>query len=130
MSFKNKILIAALLVVGFDAAASLFSRRFHFEYTRFMWVSFLIYVLVGYWGAYRRGFVYGMLLGTLAGFVEATIGWYVSRMIGPFVQADIPVLSPLLVATVIIIVTGTAFLFGSIGAVLCSAFGRTKTADA
>src|SRR5260370_42555813 len=130
MSFKNKILIAAAIVVGFDTVASLFSRSFHFEYTRFMWVSFLIYVLVGYWGAYWRGFLYGMLLGTFAGFVEATIGWYVSRMIGPFVQTDIPVLSPLVIAMVIIIVTATAFLFGSIGAVLCSALGRTKTADA
>jgi hypothetical protein len=127
MSFKNKLLIAALLVVGFDTVASLFSRSFQFEYTRFMWISFLIYFLVGYWGAYRKGFVYGMLLGTFAGFVEATIGWYVSRKIGPFVQNDLATLSPLIIAIGIIIATTTAFLFGSIGAGVSSAFGRDKT---
>jgi hypothetical protein len=130
MAFKNKLLFAALLVVGFDAVASLFSRSSHFEYTRFVWVSFLIYVLVGYWGAYRTGFVYGMLLGMFAGFIEATIGWYVSRMIGPFVQNDIPALNPLIVAVAIVIATATAFLFGSVGAGLCTILGQSKTADA
>jgi thiamine transporter ThiT len=130
MSFKTKVLITVLVVVGFDTVASFLSRSFHFEYTRLMWVSFLIYLVVGYWGAHRRGFVYGMLLGTIAGLVDSTIGWFVSRMIGPFLQADIPVLGPLVVAMVIIIVTASAFLFGSVGAVLCKVLGQTKTADA
>jgi hypothetical protein len=130
MSFKTKILVTLFLVVGFDALGSFLSRSFHFEYTRLMWVSFLIYVLVGNWGAHRRGFVYGMLLGTFAGLVDSTIGWFVSRMIGPFLQTDIAVIGPLVVVIVIVVVTATAFLFGSVGAVLCTVFGQTKTADA
>ena len=90
-------------------------------------MSFLIYLVVGYWGAHRRGFTYGMLLGTLAGLADSTVGWTVSRMIGPFLQTDIPSISPLVVA---LVVTASAFLFGSIGAVLCKLYGQTRAADA
>ena len=72
MSFKAKILLTVLAIVGFDAVASFVSRMTKLEYTRLIWVSFLIYVLVGYWGAYRRGFVYGMVLGGLAGLTDST----------------------------------------------------------
>ena len=130
MSFKTKILFAVLAIVSFDGLASFISRITQFEYTRLMWVSFLIYVLVGYWGAYRRGFVYGMALGAVAGLTDSTLGWFVSRMIGPFLQTPAPSLGPVLVAIVIIIVTGSAFVFGSLGAGLCKLLGQTRTADA
>jgi len=130
MPFKTKILITVLVIVGFDTVASFLSSVFQFDYTRLMWLSFLIYVVVGYWGAHRQGFVYGMLLGTFAGLVDSTIGWFVSRMIGPFLRTDIPVLSPVVVAMVIIIVTASAFLFGSVGAALCKVSRQTRAADA
>jgi len=95
-----------------------------------MWLSFLLYVVVGFWGAHRKGFVYGMLLGTFAGLVDSTLGWFVSRMIGPFLRTDIPKLEPLIIAIVIIVVTASAFALGSLGALLCKLLGRTKTADA
>src|SRR5712691_6326933 len=130
MSFKAKILLTVSAIVGLDAVASFVSRMTKFEYTRLMWVSFLIYVLVGYWGAYRRGFVYGMVLGALAGLTDSTMGWFVSRMIGPFLQTPVPSLGPVLVAIVIIIVTASAFVFGSVGAGLCKLVGQTRAADA
>ena len=130
MSFKTKILITLLSIVAFDAIASFLSRAFHVDYSNFMWLSFLLYVVVGFWGAHRQGFVFGMLLGTFAGLVDSTLGWFVSRMIGPFLRTDIPKLEPLIIAIVIIVVTASAFALGSLGALLCKLLGRTKTADA
>ena len=75
MSFNTKILITLLAIVAFDAIASFLSRAFHVDYTNFMWLSLLLYVAVGFWGAHRKGFVYGMLLGTFAGLVDSTLGW-------------------------------------------------------
>jgi len=84
MRFKTKILITLLAIVAFDAIASFLSRAFHVDYTNFIWLSFLLYIAIGFWGAHRKGFVYGMVLGTFAGLVDSTLGWFVSRMVGPF----------------------------------------------
>ena len=130
MSFKTKVLITCLVVIGFDVVASLLSRAFQFEYTNFVWLSFLIYVVIGFWGAFRRGFVYGMLLGSIAGFTDSTAGWFLSRMIGPFIQRKIPPLNPIVIVITIIVVTVLALALGSVGAVLCKLVGQTRTADA
>jgi len=130
MSFKTKILLTLLAIVAFDAIGSFVSRAFQVDYTNFMWLSFLLYVAVGFWGAHRKGFVYGMLLGTFAGLVDSTLGWFASRMIGPFLRTNIPKPEPLIIAIVIIVVTASAFALGSLGALLCKLLGRTKTADA
>jgi len=130
MRFKTKILITLLAIVAFDAIASFLSRAFHVDYTNFIWLSFLLYIAIGFWGAHRKGFVYGMVLGTFAGLVDSTLGWFVSRMVGPFLRTDIPKLEPLIIAIVIIVVTASAFALGSLGALLCKLLGRTKTADA
>jgi hypothetical protein len=55
-----------LAILGFDALASVISRMFLFEYTKFVVGSLLIYVAAGFFGAFRRGFVYGVLLGGIA----------------------------------------------------------------
>jgi len=130
MSFKTKIIATVFGIAAFDAVASFLSRMLQFEYTKLMWVSFLIYVVVGYWGAHRRGFVYGMFLATLAGFSDSTIGWFISRMIGPFLQNPVQSFGPVLVLLTVFIVITLAFVFGSFGAVLCKLLGQTRTADA
>ena len=130
MSFKAKLLVTFLVVVGFDAVASLLSRSLQFDYGNLMWVSFVLYVVIGFWGAYRLGFVYGMLLGTFAGLIDSTAGWFVSRMIGPFLRTGVPTLEPIVIAIVIVVVTASSFALGSLGALVCKLVGRTKTADA
>src|SRR5262249_21421925 len=127
MAFKTKIWLTILVVFGFDAIASILSKGFQFDYTRLRWVSFAIYLAAGYWGAHHRGFTFGMALGGLAGFVDSTIGWFVSRMIGPFIPTRIPSLSPVVVVLVIFTVTANAFFFGLIGAGLCKIFGQTRS---
>jgi hypothetical protein len=126
MAFKSKILITILIVIGFDAVASALSRSFHYDYTRLVWVSFLIYLVVGYWGARNLGITYGVLLGAVAGLADSTIGWFISRMIGPFTKIPIPTLSPAVVAVVILTTTSIGFMFGLIGAGLWRAIGQSK----
>jgi hypothetical protein len=129
MSFKTKALIIFLLVIAFDAIASLLSRLLEFDYTNFMWISFLIYVAVGFWGAFRQGFVYGMVLGAIAGLTDSTVGWSISRMIGPFIHHKMPPLNPIVIVITIVFVTLTAVALGSVGAVLCKLSGQTRTVN-
>jgi hypothetical protein len=130
MSFQTKVLVTCFCIVAFDAVASLLSRIFEFEYIHFIWFSFILYVVIGFWGAFRQGFGYGMLLGTIAGFTDSTIGSFVSWLIGPFIQPKMPPLAVALVAFVIVTVTASGFALGSLGAVLCALLKQTRPADA
>jgi hypothetical protein len=130
MSFKTKILITCFGVIVFDAVASLWSRVFHFEYTRFVVVSLLIYVGAGFFGAFRRGFFYGVLLGGITGFAGATGGWSISQQIGPFTQWPMPPLGVGFIAITIVIVTIVAVLFSTVGALFCTILRQTRMAGA
>jgi thiamine transporter ThiT len=126
MAFRRKILITILIIAGFDTVASMISRSFHYDFSSFAWGSFLIYLAIGYWGARRCGVKYGMSLGALAGLVDSTIGWFISRMIGPFIEMPIPTLTPAVVAPAIVAVTAMGLMFGLIGAGVCKVFGQAK----
>ena len=125
MSFSHKLLITIIAVAGFDAAASVLSRNFRYEYSRFIWISFLIYLVAGYLGGRRRGVKCGMLLGSMAGFIDSTIGWFISRMIGPFTEMTIPTLTLPMIATVVVTTTAIGFVFGMIGACLWKALWQS-----
>jgi hypothetical protein len=128
MTFKGKILVTIAVIVGFDAVASLASRILQFDYTNLVWVSLVIYLAAGYWGAHRRGFLFGLLLGSLAGLADSTIGWWLSTWIRPFSRTGIPPLGLSLQLIVLITVTALGFVFGLVGAGLCKIFGQSKSA--
>jgi hypothetical protein len=128
MSFKDKIMVTSAVTVGFDAVASLASRVFQFDYTNLIWISLVIYVAVGYWGAHRRGFLFGLLLGALAGLADSTIGWWISTWIRPFSRTGIPPLGLSLQLIVLTSVTALGFVFGLIGAGLCKVLRQSKPA--
>lgn len=130
MTFKGKILIIILVIVGFDALVSVLSKLFQFDYTNLVWASFLIYLAAGYWGAHRRGFLFGMLLSALAGLADSTIGWFISMSIRPFTRTGIPPITPSLILIVLISVTAIGIVFGLVGAGLCTIFGQAKPVDA
>lgn len=130
MAFSRKILITTFAVVGFYAVAAVLSRSFRYEYSSFIWTSFLIYLAAGYLGGRRRGIRCGMLLGSMAGFIDSTIGWFISRMIGPFTEMAIPTPSLAVMVAVTITTTAIGFVFGMIGAGLWKAFGQSKTVAA
>jgi len=126
MTFKGKVLVTILMIIGFDVIASLASRFLQFDYTYLVWVSLVIYLTAGYWGAHRRGFLFGLMLGSLAGLADSTIGWWVSTSIRPFSSTEIPPLDSSLQLIVLITVTILGFGFGFVGAGLCKVFGQAK----
>ena len=81
--FIKICIIGVLAVVVFDALGSLASRHFGFPYQNLMVGSFLIYGIVGFAAAKTNGLMYGVLAAGLTGLVDATIGWYISWIIGP-----------------------------------------------
>src|SRR5580765_8814371 len=90
MTFKDKILVTIVVIVAFDAVSSLVSRVFHFDYNNLIGISLVIYVAAGYWGAHLRGFLFGLLLGAVAGLAHATFGWWVSTWIRSFGKTGMP----------------------------------------
>jgi len=128
MTFKKKILITMAVVVGFDVVASLASRLLKFDYANLMLVSLAIYFGAGYWGAHKRGFLFGLLLCTLAGLTDSTIGWWVSTLIRPYSRIGIPALDLSVQFIILIIVTPLAFGIGFVGAGICRILGQTKSA--
>src|SRR6266581_7232186 len=128
MTFKKKILITIAVVVGFDVVASLASRLLQFDYANLILVSLAIYLGAGYWGAHRRGFLFGLLLGALAGLTDSTIGWWVSTLVRPYSRMGIPALDLSLQFIILIIVTPLAFGIGFVGAGICKILGQTKSA--
>jgi hypothetical protein len=77
------LLVGGAAVVAFDALASLASRRFGFAYTSAAIGSWVIYAVVGFFAADSGSIAAAALAGAAMGLVDATLGWYVSRRIGP-----------------------------------------------
>ena len=77
------ILVGGAAVLAFDAAASLASRRFGFAYTSAAAGSWVIYAVVGFLAGRSAGLAVAAPAGAAMGFVDATLGWYVSWQIGP-----------------------------------------------
>jgi hypothetical protein len=130
MAFNRKILITIFAVAGFYVVASALSRGLRYEYSSLIWTSFLIYLAAGYLGGRRRGFKCGMLLGSLAGFIDSTIGWFIARTIGPFTEMASQTPSLAVIATVTITTTAIGFVFGLIGAGLWKTFGQIRSVAA
>jgi hypothetical protein len=128
MSLSHKLLITIIAVAGFYAVASILSTNFRYEYSRLIWTSFIIYLAAGYFGGRRSGIKCGMLLGSMAGFIDSTIGWFVSRMVGPFTEMTISRLSLPTIVMVVFTTTTIGFVFGMIGACLWKALWQSKPA--
>ena len=118
MSFSRKILITIIAIAGFYTGASLLSRGFRCEYSGLVSASFLIYIAAGYLGGRRRGVKCGMLLGSMAGFIDSTIGWFISRMIKPLTEMTVSTPDLASVEMIVFTTTTMGFVFGLIGACL------------
>src|SRR5262245_36070563 len=122
MTFGRKILVTIFAVAGFYAGASALSRSFRYDYSGLISTSFIIYLAAGYLGGRRRGIKCGMLLGSMAGFIDSTIGWFIARMIRPFTEMTIPTPDLAAIQMVVFTTTTMGFVFGLIGACLWKAF--------
>jgi hypothetical protein len=76
-------LLSAVSVIVFDTLGAIASRLLNFPYTSLILGSLLIYLASGFaaakYGTIRSSF----LVGAGTGFVDATVGWAISWMIGP-----------------------------------------------
>jgi hypothetical protein len=127
MTFKRKVLLFAAIILGYSIIVLSLSKVFLYDYSKFGLGSFFIYMVAGYVGAYRKGFWFGVLLAAITGFIDSTVGWYMTQLINPFYAGIVlPPLSIKVALDVVLSITGCAALMGLIGASACKIFRRTK----
>ena len=117
-------LSASALIVVFDVLASLASRHFGFPYLAAAPGSFLIYVATGF--AVGRVYEVPQAVGVAAvvGEVEATIGWWLSSMIGG--GPRLPVTTATEFARTVVAVVVVAGTIGAAGGWLGRSYGRRR----
>ena len=130
MSFPTRIAFTAIAVITLDVLQSLTSRVFLVDYMNVGWSSYFIYFAAGFWGAHGRTFKWGVLLATVAGITDATIGWFVLAMIPPFTRTGIPPWHPLLLLIADVLILARAVFSGLFGAGFCALIGQTRPRDA
>lgn len=117
-------LIVAGVVVVFDAIGSALSKTLVFDYTKLMWISYLLYIAAGYFGCKTFDLLSGIVAGFIAGFVDSTIGWFLSSLIGPFIPFAQPKYNPLMISLVIFMVSLWGALLGFGGGLLYNLVNR------
>lgn len=118
--------LAVILAIAlFDVIGSLASRIFLFDYTKLIFASWCFYFIAGFVGCKRLGFVGGIISGLAAGFGNATLGWFLSTAIGPYLpnrpQQEYGIV---IVGITIVIVSMLGTFFGFLGAALCKLLNR------
>src|SRR5437899_7118123 len=108
------ILWGAAAILLFDTVGSVTSRFFTFRYSRLEVGSFLIYFMVGFATARTSSPGAAMVAGALVAFVDATLGWGISWLVGPGRLADAQASTLRIVRTI-----ATVTLYGA----LCGLLG-------
>ena len=109
------VLVAAALLVGVDVIGALAGKPLGFPYSPLGVVSLLVYVLVGYVGAWRASFAAGVLAAAVVGFLDATVGPLSAWVAGPGDLGQ-AVTEPRIFAYAVAIGTVTAAVAGLVGA--------------
>jgi hypothetical protein len=84
MGLAAAMLLGAGAVLAFDTFGSLASLRFQFPYARLAPISYALWTLTGVLASLRTATgisaaaAIGAIAGGLVGFVEATVGWWIS----------------------------------------------------
>lgn len=112
-SYSMFLLTAFAVILAFDALASFISQTFQINYGLFSIGSILIYIGIGFFGRKYGNLSLGIISAAITGLIEATLGWYISWVIGPGrIEGEF---DWLIVFSGIIINVLTASLFGLIG---------------
>jgi hypothetical protein len=120
------VVAAAAVLVGVDVVGALAGKPLGFPYSPLGVVSLLVYVLVGFVGAWRASFAAGVLAAAIVGFLDATVGPLASWLSGPG-SLDQDFTEPRIFAYAIAVGTGTALVAGLIGAAAGSWLERRRT---
>jgi hypothetical protein len=111
------ILTGAFAVLIFDTIGALISRSFGFGYQTLIIGSFLIYAAVGFAASKYGGLIFASLAGGITALIDATLGWYISLVIGPGHPAaemdSMSIISTVTMVTIIGAIIG--FIGGLIG---------------
>lgn len=101
----------------FDTLGSIASQNLGFPYYWLTVGSFLIYVGIGFSASKSNGLMYAPLAGSIMGFIDSTLGWYISWIIGPGRLAEME-LTIFAVITGVIFVTLLGAVLGFIGGLI------------
>jgi len=120
------VLAAATLLVGVDVVGALAGKPLGFPYSPLGVVSLLVYVLVGFVGAWRASFAAGVLAAAIVGFLDATAGPLAAWLAGPGSLGQ-AITEPRVFAYAIAVGTGTAAVAGLVGAATGSWLERRRS---
>ena len=118
-------LIVAGIIVVFDAVAGAVSKAFLLDYTKMTLINYVLYLAAGFLGRKSFDLPTGVSAAFIAGLADATVGWYLSSVIEPFVPFAQPNYSAVLVFLVIIVISGAAAFLGYLGASLYQLLDRS-----
>ena len=117
-SQSRVVLLGSATVVLFDIVASLASRQLGFAYGLASVGSYLIYLAIGFFAARAsasNAVGVAAVVAGIAGLVDASVGWAVSRALGPGrLPNGIPSTIALWVTTAIFVVA-IAAIVGAVG---------------
>ena len=124
-------LIVVGIIVVFDAVAAGASRTVRVDYTKFVWVSYILYVAAGYFACKYFDLLSGIVARVVAGLSDSTVGWLLSSALQPYIPIAQPKYTPLIVCVVITTVSLTATCFGLVGSLIFKIVKRaSRLADA
>ena len=109
------VLAAAALLVAVDVVGALAGKPLGFPYSPLGVVSLLVYVLVGFGGAWRASFAAGVVAAAAVGVLDATVGPLAAWLAGPGSLGQV-ITEPRIFAYAIAVGTATAAVAGLIGA--------------
>jgi hypothetical protein len=124
----TKIVIVAIVgVIVLDALTSVASRTIGFPYSLAGVVTIAIYCATGFYATRYANLKVGLLASAIVGFVDSTVGWAISWIIGPGRPEGKTTATGGLVLTIasVILVATISGLFGGILSKILSSFGRS-----
>ena len=120
------VLTAAGLLVAIDVIGALAGKPLGFPYSPLGVVSLLVYVLVGFIGAWRASLAAGLLAAAIVGLLDATVGPYSAWLAGPGSLGQ-TITEPRVFAYSIAVGTASAAVAGLVGAVTGSWLERRRS---
>jgi hypothetical protein len=122
VAFPLTLLGAVALVLAVDAGCAWFTRREPAVYRRLWPLQFGCYVIIGFVAMLTTlDLRYAEIIGAIAGFISATLGWAITWRIGPGRLEDVNVVS---IAIVVGSMTAFAFGLAILGALLFNVAAR------
>lgn len=110
-------LVCGLAILILDTIGSLAARRWGFAYGSLAPISYILYFCAGVGAGRLKGIGSGGLAGAVTGLVDATLGWSISRALGPGLGTA-PQTTPVAVVLVALGVVFTGWVLGLLGGVI------------